>query len=36
MVDDANKSSDASDDLRVLACVIALVSIALMATALLA
>lgn len=36
MVDDANKGSDASDDLHVLACVIALVSIALMATALLA
>lgn len=36
MVDDANGSSDSSDDLHILAGVIALVSIALMATAVLA
>ena len=36
MVDDANEGSDLSDDLHVLAGVIALVSIALVATALLA
>ena len=36
MVDDTNGGSDSSDDLHILAGVIALVSIALMATAVLA
>lgn len=36
MIDDANSSSDSSDDLHILAGVIALVSIALVTTALLA